>query len=340
MRFVGLFVSGCLSACCICCVSALVLHLNSKYRHFSTTLWETSSVVCVTGGTGVLGAEICRQLRSEGSFRTFATFRDTKRVIDSGSAIAWLPLNVEQSMQRHLWDRAREGGLHGPGRASPWRTAAIFDDRRWGFFARKTKRAVLVNGIAVAPTGRSSAAFQCALAVNSLLPMLLSARLLAAADEFASMSTTLEEVVIVNISSGDGELAFLDSDVARWVQSTDSLHRLQTDMASWLLPTTQQAHRETAVGATPAYSLSKAVLNRFTQLLSEQRHALPVAVRVVSVCPGNFLSPLTTDEERLQRFDSVRTVHEAASDVVSAIQNDQNRYISGGFFRYGRAIRF
>lgn len=340
MRFFELIVVGGLVSSFIGSVEALLHQIKIENRRLSSILRESSSVACVTGATGVLGTEICRQLCSDGSFRTFAAFRDAAKVSKCGRGVVWFPLNVEQSTQRRLWDQAREGGLHTADQASPWRASTVFDDRRWGFFTRKTKRVILVNGIAVAPTGRSFASFHCALAVNCLLPLLLSARLLAAAAEFASISTTLEEVVIVNISSGDGELAFLDSDVARWVQSTDSLRRLQTDLAAWLLPTTQQIHRETAVGATPAYSLSKAVLNRITQLLSGQRHASPASVRVVSVCPGNFLSPLTTEDERLQRFDPVRTVEEAASDVLSVIYNDKNRYVSGGFFRYGDAIRF
>ena len=50
-----------------------------------------------------------------------------------------------------------------------------------------------------------------------------------------------------------------------------------------------------AVGPTPAYSLSKALLNAHTRLWHRQlvSEGISKSVRVMAVCPGNFQSPLS-----------------------------------------------
>lgn len=54
-----------------------------------------------------------------------------------------------------------------------------------------------------------------------------------------------------------------------------------------------------AVGPTPAYSLSKALLNAHTRLWQQEliNAGLQESVRVIAVCPGNFLSPMSQPGE-------------------------------------------
>jgi len=66
-------------------------------------------------------------------------------------------------------------------------------------------------------------------------------------------------------------------------------------MTKGILTDTGMPLSDYAVGPTPAYSLSKALLNTHTRLWHQQlvNEGISKYVRVMAVCPGNFESPIS-----------------------------------------------
>jgi NAD(P)-dependent dehydrogenase (short-subunit alcohol dehydrogenase family) len=67
------------------------------------------------------------------------------------------------------------------------------------------------------------------------------------------------------------------------------IHQLSTED-----PKTNNPSFEYAFGNTPIYSLSKALVNSYTKLLQQEYQSIKSRIRVISICPGNFESPMTT----------------------------------------------
>ena len=89
---------------------------------------------------------------------------------------------------------------------------------------------------------------------------------------------------------------------------------------------------EYAYGETPFYSLSKALLNAYTRVRANE---VEQNVRIFSVCPGNFQSPMSTDEE----LGSQIPIDNAASAIIDIALNSRD-YVSGRFYRHGVEIQF
>ena len=89
---------------------------------------------------------------------------------------------------------------------------------------------------------------------------------------------------------------------------------------------------EYAYGETPFYSLSKAMLNAYTRVRANE---VEQNVRIFSVCPGNFQSPMSTDEE----LGSQIPIDNAASAIIDIALNSRD-YVSGRFYRHGVEIQF
>ncbi len=289
----------------------------------------------------------------------------------------WFPLEVSSFEEKWLWGLADSSSLYpfssknafarieqSSSVSLPSISKDLFSERSYP----PIKQLVLINNAAICEKGRSFNVFYKALAVNTLLPMWMTAQLLA--QVIALGSCSLEEVVVINISSGDGEKVFIDSDLIQDIYPNDESYfagqaqkkHLQCDnlvnfqqyITQCMLPIfkslsfgEQSMRREIATGDTPSYSLSKALLNRFTQLLGQETFAdllksLGVQFRAHGICPGNFASPMTTEEELLLSTTSghhrIRHVDDAAKDVVCMTENRGRRYNTGVYYRYGEPI--
>lgn len=135
---------------------------------------------------------------------------------------------------------------------------------------------VLVNNAGVYPSHWTAADFESALATNTRGPLALATEL------FPSFA---EGAHVVNVSSGYGKLRFVSPEYAREIHACTSIHSLCS------LPFREgDAQGSSAAAAAPAgdvavpaYKVSKAALNRGTQLLAQQWQG---QVRVNSVDPG------------------------------------------------------
>ena len=142
---------------------------------------------------------------------------------------------------------------------------------------------------------------------------------------------------VVNISSGDGELVYLNTALQAALQEAQSSRAILRTLAR-CSPPRDALGPSPAHGPTPAYAISKASLNRFTHLTAEQ---LPppddCGVRISAVCPGDVFTRMCTDPSRAIPPTT------AARDIVRLCSAGLARspsLPSGQFWRYGRQLSF
>ena len=203
------------------------------------------------------------------------------------------------------------------------------------FCDENIKHIILINNAGVCLPGNDMTTITRSLLVNTIAPIEL-AMLLLNDKRLKNDHKRDIEIVIVNISSGEGELVYLNSkirknleminDIDTWKKYVLSLHNLHDD-----------DEIEVAFGDTPWYSLSKALLNHATLLLHRQCNNPDKIqyhnknVRILAVCPGDFVSPMTS------RYDmevaQTQSAREAADAIWKLALSKKDDYPSGHFYR-------
>lgn len=331
---------------------------NPAFQRLLARNDEVDQLMIVTGASGSLGKAVRKKLQSEAAlFLSYRPSMSSLAVEVDSLPMSWFPIEMRNEEEDWLWKQATASSLYSdddalitsiPNLLSIPNLAATMS--RMGV----VRKIVLINNAAMCLHGRSLHSFHSSLALNSFLPVLLIAQLRHQLMHLpAPLCSSIEDIVIVNVSSGDGERLFLDSDIAEHIFpiSQDSKTGC-TDILSWQFYITnhlwsllekERNSKEFAVGSAPSYSLSKALLNRATQLLSKQMSSLQllnqlVPVRFCSVCPGNFASRMSTADELAANYHIIRSPEDAALDIKEIIDNTNRHFVSGGFYRYGQAI--
>jgi NAD(P)-dependent dehydrogenase (short-subunit alcohol dehydrogenase family) len=168
------------------------------------------------------------------------------------------------------------------------------------------------------------------LAINCFLPLKLMSQLISLGSQKKSSNFT-----VINISSGEGELGYLHTSIAAEINGIQSIPELVAYIDGKLLELADDQTVELAYGPTPCYSVSKAILNKITQLFIHVNEIPSSHWRSIACCPGNFASPMSTPEELLTAID----VNQAAKEIVQiAINFDQ--FSSGKFYRHLQEINW
>ncbi|KAJ1637735.1 hypothetical protein T492DRAFT_859710 [Pavlovales sp. CCMP2436] len=268
----------------------------------------------VTGGTGGIGAELVAELASRGHLVAF-----TARSAESARGL-----------------EARVCRAVGPGRAVHW----PLDLRRCraGDFERLLDDvehmlaqpvALVVNNAAVCEPGHDARAYARALRVNAAAPAALGAAALARMRRRGFGR-------VVNVSSGDGERVYLHSSVLELLDRSQTLAELSRGVLVMLC--NFDTRIEYAHGPTPAYSWSKALLNRATQLgameIGEGEDVL-----LNAACPGDVLTAMMTPGVDPTE---ARSPAEAAASLLMAAFLDEaaTSKRNGLFLRDGSPIAF
>jgi NAD(P)-dependent dehydrogenase (short-subunit alcohol dehydrogenase family) len=291
-----------------------------------STAFAFQASCTVLGGTGVLGSSICDEIMSrEPPVKLYVSYRDqgkAKAMIDrrrmKKSQTASRPQFFDFDMA-HVSETMNQAI---PGFGS-------CDD---------ADHQILINTIGVIHASASKEDLINQILINSLNPIILSQQLL--------RSRPIDKIMtMLHLSSGDGEIVFLNSQIADELLAIENLSawfayvtQFLEDMKS---PSYDLHAMEYAFGETPGYSLSKALLNRGICLLQKEfdydhRH------RFLAVCPGNFLSPMTTSydlvssEEAKDEASTILSASDAARHVVDLAFDP---LIKGGrFYRFGKVI--
>eukprot|EP01041_Mallomonas_annulata_P008371 gene8371-17252_t len=176
-----------------------------------------------------------------------------------------------------------------------------------------TSHYIIFNNAGVCLKGSTYNNLFESLQINSLVPIKIITNVI---NEYYSHDCNIS---IINISSGDGELSFVHTDLQHKLLSLQSIEEWFT-LINTLLTDPFDTSFEYAYGDTPMYSLSKAFLNTAIRIINNQNlFLLPSNIRVLAVCPGNFQSPMTSVED----VEDILTPDDAARYVLDiALQRE------------------
>ena len=160
--------------------------------------------------------------------------------------------------------------------------------------------------------------------VNAIGPLEFAATMLDNCRSIDRMKCT-----IINISSGDGELSNLHSDVQKKIKKVNNLQEWKCLARSLAIFYNKDV--EYAFGPTPMYSLSKALFNKGSYLLHKENYDYRGG-RIIAVCPGNFKSQMSTEYELQNNCISSA---EAVIPIIemlqrSVIDRDEGEYLHRG----------
>lgn len=137
---------------------------------------------------------------------------------------------------------------------------------------------------------------------------------------------------MVNISSGDGELAYVHTMIRHQLEQRVRSTSDVDDYVATLL-STYDSETEYAYGDTPMYSLSKCILNAYSryfhlECIRDASACASMQCRSLSICPGNFQSPMSTADELL----SQKEIAMVSRNIVDIAVNYHD-YAGGRFYR-------
>ena len=302
-----------------------LINLGSRYLLSSDAKVQLPSLqaTClVTGCTGVLGQALLQRFQKKG-YNVHGVHRKKGELkfdsFDSDSLrLHPIPLEALTS-QQGLLNLLKE--VHCP------------DERHL----------VLVNNAALYDRYWSKESLQLSFQTNFILPVTIVENLLELISNVSSVPfLTYDRVTIINVSSGDGEQLYLSSQVAHSLAECSTMCELRSLASSLISSFDDQSLLSFA--PSPAYSLSKAFLNKATSLLQRAVDTTIVSeipIRIVAVCPGNFLSPMTTsDELSPEQTDFMLTPDQAVEYFLPVIEDSHGKFRGGYFYRYGQLIPF
>lgn len=339
-----------------------------------------STAVILTGSTGVLGAQVAKELTSLDSLKIYGGYRDrakAQKLLQSlkveapktngnpaKSSLQLFEMEVNDRATDYLVELARHGLLfHDIARGDAIQSLSI---PALGS-CQEAEHIILINNAGICLSGLSLETMRNSIAVNTFMPIYLASQLLNQwhpqveticypnenqLERLPTKRRNRRRISVVNISSGDGEQVYLHPSVASVLFPTatsepslpvvDSLSTLQHYVVDRFLDNFDSSVEFAfSSGGTPSYSLSKALLNRATQLMHEECQQMIKDrgyvddVRVVSVCPGNFASSMSTAEELMS--EDLRSVSEAAKDVL-AVALDFDGFPGGRFYRWRESL--
>lgn len=273
---------------------------RSKRAYFAQTNDEIS--VLVTGCTGSLGTNLYKRLKTLTS-QVYGTFRSHQKLGFPSDHTFFLQVDL-------------------------LKTETIYN---LPHHLPQASRRILINNAGVCLEGSTREALRKSLQVNFFAPVSLIER---------SLSHPHPSTDIINVSSGDGEQQFLNSEIISSLNSCSSIEDLKAN-AGRLIERFDDSF-EYAYGLTPMYSLSKAFLNKATQLVHRDLEIRGESkqTRIVAVCPGNFQSVMTSEDELndSEQATFMLPVEEAVERMLPVILDYNKKYPGGYFYRYGERI--
>lgn len=270
------------------------------------TTYSLQANVLITGCTGVLGWQMMQSCESIDDFYVHGLYRSKSKL---DSLLKLKQIHRSKFIEQDLIN------LNYPG---------YHKNEEFHTFFMSPFRKIIVNNAGCCLKEMNSESFRTSIFINVFAPLSLILNCL-------HLTPVSSNNLIINISSGDGELIFLNSIIKSEITSIktiNSLIKYTNNLIKNYHPTNYYAH-----GDAPYYSLSKALQNQMTRILSNQIQETSRGFKILACCPGNFLSPMTTFEE----INSCEPVSKAASHILDMIQNPE-RFSNGQFYRYGEKI--
>ena len=201
------------------------------------------------------------------------------------------------------------------------------------FAERHDQIDILINNAAVCPPGWSRQATLNCWRTNVLGPLTLTQRLLPSMLKRGRGH-------IVHISSGDGELLYLQTELQAALREAESERDVLRLLAS-AAPPRNAYGAWPAHGPTPAYAVSKAAVNAIARITAAQMPQT-CRVRVSAICPGDVATRMLSAHDpeavrgALPPSKAARDVWRVATDGLLSPEVLPN----GRFWRHARQIDF
>ena len=197
---------------------------------------------------------------------------------------------------------------------------------------------LLINNAAICPVAWTPASANLCWRTNVLGPLALTQAVLPG-------MLRRRRGHVVHISSGDGELAYLNTALQAALQDATSDRDVLRTLAR-AAPPRNTFGSAPAHGPTPAYSTSKAALNALTRLTAA-RLPPPEAggVLVSAVCPGDVATRMlsTHDPEAVrQALPPAAAARDVVTHAMAGLCMDSAKAAmpSGRFWRHGTQLEF
>lgn len=264
----------------------------------------------IIGSTGVIGANVLTKLITEDRCDCFASYLGNEEEIVTN----FVRLSKDRRHSLNVFEL-------------DFRNRPILESIPTSPGSEYEHQHALVNAAGVCIPGNTLECMKESLCINSIGPLVL-------AQSFVSklMQGKTKNAVVINISSGEGEHCQLNSAISRKLLQIQSIAKI-FEYAAELEQNFNPAF-EYAYGATPMYSLSKAVLNKGTLLLQKEFvKSHPGRVRILACCPGNVASPMSTLEELL-----TATPADVAAEHIIQLMDRPDLNPGGQFYRNGKII--
>ena len=267
-----------------------------------------SKVVILSGATGVLGTRLSHALLQVPSIvRIYAGYRNFSKVrlLPQHSSLTPFPFDMDDI----------EVGLN---------TIENIVQKY------SSNEIILINNAAICQIGVDQNNLRHTLHVNTLCPIKISKIVANQIDFFNKRHNDKIRLSIINISSGDGELAYFSTAFREELCRIKSVNELE----DYILTLYNRKYEDLVYssGGTPCYSLSKALLNRFTVLFGNELDH--VNNRIVSLCPGNFMSSMTASDEMMDLTD----LNSVTADILPVALDW--KYKTGLFYRFREIIPY
>ncbi|EGD78192.1 short-chain dehydrogenase/reductase SDR [Salpingoeca rosetta] len=247
----------------------------------------------ITGASRGIGLELAHALASRGY-----TVIPTARTLEKAKGVAangdgFVPLELDVESDASV-DTAAE------------RTKAM-----------GMKLDVLINNAGVFPMPWSQEVFDKAMNVNLRGPV----RTMRA---FAPLFT--DGARVINVSSGYGRLTHSSPAYRQTITNCATVDEVLNNIKF-------DAKDETMKGTNhPAYKISKACLNRVTQIMADDPDFRSRNIKVFACCPGWVRTQMGGP-------NATRSIAEGAASVLALVE-PKDEHVSGGFYRDGEPISF
>ena len=300
--------------------------------------------VSITGATGILGKSIIKELSNlnckiYGSYRkqSKATqlLNEYKLITNCNSQLQLFPLDLED---------INEETLQLPGFTN----------------CDQTNHRIHINNAGLYLPNNDLYSFKRQLIVNALSPIKLALNLIQNKlnneklnKQINLNSNSEQKLTLINISSGDGELCYLNTNLSQNINEINTINEWFLFIQNLILNYNNKY--EYSFIESQGYSVSKALLNKATQLLhnllqnesqkksqnesqneSQNKSKIHSNIRIISICPNNFQSKMTTNNELLN--ENMIDVNIVSQNILQIAFNWN--YLSGKFYRDCKIISF
>ena len=255
-----------------------LVRLIHKLPSVTTTVSSTSSSssssssVTILGGTSTIGKSII-SLFCDKNYKVYASYRSKHKAQSllqalSAAKIKNKPSLFEYHFNEMNYNYSNITTIHDYDNSHSGDNDSLTNDLiPPGFGACSPyKHNILINSVGVCLYGTSLAVMIESMNVNYLQPKILVDRLI---DTYLHDDRyDCNQLTVINISSGDGERCYLHSTIAQALDNINDLQSLDDYVAKLFHnhDTNSKSCIEYAYGDTPMYSLSKAILNKYTEL--------------------------------------------------------------------------